>query len=154
MMAREMDFPNQSHIELSEVGVRIERQIRGADEYIVDVEQNAATGAPRHFIEECRFRHFRAKEAYIQRGILNEDHPAQRVLNFVDVGNNGRERFLVIGQRQQVIEENTAGGAPGQMFGYKARLSRSTNLLRRLRCALSRSPALPMERPTPWTEIG
>jgi hypothetical protein len=48
-------------------------------------------------------------------GILHHHHPADRVLEAHDVAGDDRERLLVIGDRQQVVEIRAAGDAPGDV---------------------------------------
>ena len=44
------------------------------------------------------------------------------VLHLVDVSADMRQRYLVVGQRQQIVEEDAVMRGPGEMLGEQRRL--------------------------------
>ena len=64
-MAREMDLADQRGIDGVDIGVRIELQIGAADLDIVDVEQQAATGAAAERMDEFDLVHLVLREGEI-----------------------------------------------------------------------------------------
>ena len=96
--------------------------IGGRNENVVDVEQEAATGAARQFADEIGLGHRGMLENDIGRGIFEKDGAADPLLHLIDVVGDALERRRRIGKRQQVIEVCRIMGRPRQMLGYERRL--------------------------------
>src|SRR5260370_30619621 len=62
------------------------------------------------------------EETEIEGRVLAEDAPAECRLNLVHIAAQHREAFLCIGQREEMVQIDAPGGAPGQMLGDQRRL--------------------------------
>ena len=121
-MPGEMDLAHMLERKIGEIGERGVAVIGGRDEDVVDVEQQAASGAPDKLADEIRLAHRRFREDDIGRRVLEQDRAADRLLHLVDVIGDARKRRLRVGQRQQIVEIGRVVGRPGEMLGNKRRL--------------------------------
>ena len=115
-VAGEMDLPHAVQGEGIQVGLRAVPEVGGGYVDVVDVQQQAASAAPGDFHEEFHFRILVPVEAEVGRGIFQQDLPAEAVLHQVHVIRDPPEGLVVVGQRQQVVEEQALMGGPGEMF--------------------------------------
>ena len=120
--AREMDFAHRLQRKVGEIAVGIEAMIDRADEHIADVEQKAAAGAARDLAQEIRLRPRAFREDNIGRGIFEQDGATKCVLRLVDMLRHARERFVGIGQGQEIVEERALMGRPCEVLGNEGRL--------------------------------
>ena len=110
---------------------------------------------PHEFRQELDLGHGRVAEPDIGRRVLHEIRPSKRLLHLVDMPDEQGERFLVVRQRQQVVQILALMGRPGKMAGDEDRVDQIEQATHPLRDAGGRFRlALPMETPTVWTEIG
>ena len=56
-------------------------------------------------------------ELQIARGILDQDLAAEEILRLLHMAADHAERFLGVGQGQEIVEIDAAGDAPGDMLG-------------------------------------
>ncbi len=117
-----MNFADCRERKVGEIRARREAVVGRRHEDIVDVEQQAAAGAPRDGADEIRLAHRRFAEQDIGRRIFKQQRPADRLLHLVDVIAHRRERRFRVGQRQQVVEIDALVSRPGQMLGDERRL--------------------------------
>ena len=69
------------------------------------------------FAEKRHLGHGRVAEAEIARRVLDEIGPAEALLHLVDVPRDHGKRFLVVGERQEVVEVFAGVRRPGEMPG-------------------------------------
>jgi len=96
--------------------------IHAGDMDIVHIQQQSAAGAADHRRDEIRLGQGRGSEFDIGGRIFQQQAPPQALLHLVDMRANPRERALVIGNGQEIIEKSAAVATPGQMFGERLRL--------------------------------
>jgi hypothetical protein len=89
--------------------------------HVVDVAQQAAPGAASELGQKLRLGDRRVAEAQVARGILDQDRSPERGLRLVDVANHQGQALRGVRDRQQVVQVDAAGHAPGQMLGNQAR---------------------------------
>src|SRR5262245_6268445 len=121
-MAGEVNFTDMLGGEAGDIARRIEAVIGGGDIDVVDVEQEAATGAPGELFKKVDLRHLILCETKISRGVLDKDSSVECLLHLIDVGGNERQRLGRVGQRQQIVEIGRLVRGPGKMLGEQARL--------------------------------
>jgi hypothetical protein len=85
-------------------------------EDIVDVKQQPASGALSNGANEVGFTHRRLVKRDIGRRVLKQDGTADRLLHFVDMIADARERRFGVRQRQKIIEKGRLMRRPGKMF--------------------------------------
>ena len=83
------------------------------DVEIIDVAQDAAVGPRRQLGQKNRLVDCGVAETQVNGGILDEESPAQHVLGTIDVAAHSAQRFLGIGQGQQIVEIGADVNAPG-----------------------------------------
>ena len=105
-----------------EVSGGIETMIDGIDVDVIDVEQQAAAGAPAQLIEKFRLRNGLVAEPDVSRNVLDQDAPLQARLHLIDAIAYQRERFLRTRQRQQFVQVSPADRTPAQVFRYQKRV--------------------------------
>ena len=72
--------------------------------------------------EEFPLVQVRVLEGDIGRHVLDEQPHAEEILGFADLPREQFDGFIGVWQRQQIVEEFTAGLAPAGVFGYERRL--------------------------------
>src|SRR5580693_7272784 len=121
-MSGEMDLPHMRQREVREVVDRGEAVVCRRDEDIIDVKQQAASGALRDRPDEIRFADGRVPEDKIGRRILEQDRSADRLLHFVDVRAYSPKGRCVVGKGQEIVETDRFVRRPSEMFRDKRRL--------------------------------
>src|SRR5262245_5813392 len=121
-MAGNMNFPDRVAWKAPDPCPGIESDIVGRDIDIIDVEQEPAACATNELGEKLCLVHGRPSKVDICREILNEDLTPERRLGQIDVSGENCERFLIVRNRQQVIEIDTVADAPGEMLRHERRL--------------------------------
>jgi len=116
VMSGKMDFLDMRQGVGREVVHRIGREIAGRDEDIVDVQQQAAAGAPDDFRDETRLVEAALREAQIAGGVLQQHLAAENRLCLVNVIADRLKRCGRVGKRQKVAEIAGLVGGPGKMF--------------------------------------
>ena len=115
-MPGEMDLADRVERQFVEIGVGVEAEIGGADRDIVDVDQQAAAGALDELAEEIGLAPVMAVERDVERGILDQDRPAERRLDDVDVAADPEQRLGRARERQQIGEIAPVLDGPGEML--------------------------------------
>src|SRR5216683_7150592 len=121
-MAGEMNLADTCERKVGQIVQRRETVIGSGHEDIVDVEQQAASGTPRHAADEIRLAHRGLGKRDIGRRILEQHRPADRFLNLGDVVADPKERRFGVGQRQEIVEIGGLMRRPGEMLGDQRRL--------------------------------
>ena len=101
---------------------RIVAVVEGADIDVVDVEQQPAAGAARQLGQEFPFRHFGIVELDIGRDIFEHDGAAEEILHQLHAADDVVERFLGVGDRQQIVQVLAVHAGPAQMVRNPFRL--------------------------------
>ena len=128
--------------------------VGGRDEDVVDVEQQAAAGAPDQLPKEFGLAHRRFREDHIGRRVLEQDRAADGLLHFVDMIGDARERRLGVGQRQQIVEVGRLVRRPGEMLGNQRRLVAIDERLETREMRLSSGCGPPIDMHTPCSDTG
>ena len=115
----EVDFRHRIAGKGIEVGRGRIAEIVRADIDVVDVEEQAATGAARELGEKIGFVPRMPVDTQIVRGIFDGDAPAERILRAGDIFGNALQRFGGARKRQQVRLVGAAPAAPGEVFRYQ-----------------------------------
>src|SRR6266850_1264462 len=89
-VAGEMNLPDARGGQRAQVAMRVEAVIRGAHEDVVDVAQDAASGAPGERRDEFPFEDRRMAVAQVRRGVLDENAAPEKVLRSLDVAADDR----------------------------------------------------------------
>src|SRR5690349_2857111 len=121
-MSRNMYFADRAAWEAPDPSPGIEPDIVSRDIDIVDVEQESAAGAANELGEKLCLVHGRLRKVDICREILDKDLSPERRLGQIDVVGKNRERFLIVRNRQQVIEIDTLADTPGEVLRHDRRL--------------------------------
>ena len=121
-VSRQVDFANVFDREIGQVVEGRVAVVGGGHEDIVDVEQQATSGAVHERADEVGFAHRRFREDHVGRWVLEKDRPADRLLHLLDMAGDTGERGLGVGQWQQVVEVRGLVGRPGEMLGDECRL--------------------------------
>ncbi len=116
-MSRKMNFADRGERKVGQIRARRKAVVGRRHEDIVDVEQQAAAGAPRDGADEIRLARRRFAEQDVGRRIFEQQRPGDGLLHLVDVIAHRRERRFRVGQRQQVVEIDALVSRPGQMLG-------------------------------------
>lgn len=120
-MAGEVDLLDLRERVGVDIGEGVPALVGGRDEHVVDVEQEAAAGAPRDLGDEVGFRIGALGEGQIRGGVLQQHLPAERVLHRVDVLADAGEGACGVRHRQQVVQESGIVARPGEMLGEQGR---------------------------------
>jgi hypothetical protein len=104
MVPAEMDFLHPFDGKLVQIVLRTGAEIGGRDEHVVDVEQQSASGPPRHFGKEFNLRDGAFGYTDISGRIFEQHLATQRRLYGVDMLRHARQRLWRVGQRQQIVE--------------------------------------------------
>lgn len=107
-----------------------------------------------HLANEARLVHRRAIELDVGRRVLQQHAQTEALLHAVNVAAHASERGLVIGDRQQVVEEHAPMRRPGQVFGERCRLVALDQPGQPIEVRLVGGTSPPSDSPTPWSEIG
>ena len=108
----EVKLPDAPWIDGLDVAVRVEAVVVAADVDIVDVEQNQAVGLVRYRRQELPFRHARLREADVARDVLEQNAPAEEVLDPPHPLGDVCDRLLGVRQRQQIVNAKPVGQYP------------------------------------------
>ena len=100
----------------------LEAVVLGADIDVIDIEKYPAAAPSRHGGQELPFRDGGVFELHVTGDILDQDLPAQEILDLGDALCHMIERLLRVRQREQVVEVISAGCAPAQVLRDEARL--------------------------------
>ena len=103
-MSGQMDLADLVERKIGKIGECRKAMVGGRHEDVVDVEQQAAAGAPDDLADEVGLAHRRFLEEDVGRWVLEQDRPADRILHLVDMIGDTGEVAARIGQRQQVVE--------------------------------------------------
>ena len=122
VMAGEVDLADGVRRQRVEVCVRIEAEVLSADVDVVDITQEPAARPASDLREEDRLGNCRMPEAQVRGWILDEKPAAEHFLRLDNVPAEEIEALLGVGQRQQVVEINSADRAPRQVLGDEHRL--------------------------------
>src|SRR5258708_7179970 len=90
LMTREMNFADALRRQGTQIAPRIEAVVAGAHEDVVDVAQDAASGAPGERRDEFPFRDRRMAVAQARRGVLDEDAAPEKILRDLDIAADDR----------------------------------------------------------------
>ena len=102
-----------------DVGQRVALVIDAGHVDVVDVEQQAATGAADDLADEVGFVQGRALELQISGGVFQQHRALEPALYLVDVFAYPVQGAGVVGQGQQVVEKHRAVAGPRQVFGKR-----------------------------------
>ena len=116
-MAGEVYFHHPLARKCIQVGLGGVSEIVRTDVHIVHVEQQAAAGAAREFLEEINLVPGMAVDFQVVRRVFDSDALLQRVLRPGHIVGNSRERLAGARKRQQVGVVGAAPGGPGEMLG-------------------------------------
>ena len=89
---------------------------------VVDVQQDAAPGPAGELGQELGLGDRRVAEAEVAGRVLDQDRPAESLLNLLDPAARRLEPRFVVRQRQQMVEVCAAADAPREMLGDERRL--------------------------------
>src|SRR6516164_3865327 len=153
-VAGEVDLADRGRRQSGEISRRMPAVVAGADIDVVDVAEDAATGAASHRRKKLPFRDRRVPPAQIGRRVLDEDAAPKNGLRPIDIAADDAERFFRHRQWQKVGEIASFRDAPREMLRDERRRDRSTVRRTRSRWPRSSPSALPSDRPTPCSETG
>ncbi len=112
--------------------MRVVAVVEGADIDVVDVEQQPAAGAARELGQKLPFRHFGIVELHIGRDIFQHDGAAEEILHQLHAADDVVERFLGVGDRQQIMQVLAVHAGPAQMVRHPFRLDAAREILQAL----------------------
>src|SRR6516165_9114753 len=115
-VAGEVDLADRGRRQGGEVDRRVPAVVAGADIDVVDVAQDAATGAASHRRKKLPFRDRRVPPAQIGRRVLDEDAAPKNGLRPIDIAADDAERFFRHRQWQKVGEIASFRDAPREML--------------------------------------
>ena len=122
VMAGEVDFPDM----FEGVGAQIvgggKSVIGGGDKHVVDVEQQAATGAAHDLGDEIGLGIFRLLEQQVGRGVFQQYGATDGLLHLVDMLADAGQRGGRVGKGEQVVVIDVVVGGPRQVFRHESRL--------------------------------
>ena len=96
--------------------------VKGADEDVIDVEQDRAVCLLGHGAQEFPLGEARGAERHVARNVLDKDRALEDVLYLADTPGDVAHGLLGIRQRQQVMQIAAAYTGPAQMVGDPGRL--------------------------------
>src|SRR5882757_1321164 len=99
-----------------QIGLRIEAVIDAADVDIVDVEQDGAVRALGDLAQEFPFAHVGLLQSQVARYVFEQELPTERILYLADAGDHMRQRLLVIGEWQEIVQVLSADSGPAQVI--------------------------------------
>ena len=106
-----------------EIAARVEAMIHRVDVDVVHVEQQAAARFVRERGQEIPFgRCAERVNSQIARDVLDEDLAAEKILHLPHAIAHVPQRFFGVGQRQQIVREAPADGAPQRCSDTSMRL--------------------------------
>ena len=120
--------PTGSGRQRGDIGRGIPAVVMGADTDVIDVAQDAETGAGCDRRHELPFRNNRIAEGDVGRGVFDQDASPQMGLRLVDVAAHDFKRFLGHWQGKQIGEVSPTDDIPGDMLGHQAGLDPLGNL--------------------------
>src|SRR5579871_1565034 len=109
-MAGEVNLADVFKRKIGEIVERRKAMVGGRNENVVDVEQQAAPGAPNQLRDERRLAHRRFPKNEIGGRVLKQELAPNRLLHLVYMIANPSERRLGVGKRQQIVEVRGAVG--------------------------------------------
>jgi hypothetical protein len=120
-MAGEVDLSDKVGRDGVDVGERVATEVTRADVDVVEVEEQAAAGAAAGLGQKLWLLEL-AVEREVERGVLDEEHAAQRRLHLVDMRDQGVQSLPRGGYGQQVRVINPVPTRPGDVLGDQSRL--------------------------------
>ena len=118
----EMELPHPVDRDTVEIGEWIETMIEGTHINIVDVEQDQAVGFGGDGGEKFPLGHHGCVVSQIAGDIFQQNLPPEKILHLSHPCNDVPQGFFGVGQRQQVVQVQTADAGPAQMIGQPGRL--------------------------------
>src|SRR5258708_2888514 len=116
-----MDLTDARERKVGQIIQRGEAMVSSGDEDIVDVEQQAASGAAGDGVDEVCLAHRRLAKRDIGRRVFEKHRATNLLLYLVDVIADLGERRRGIGQGQEVVEIGRLVRRPGKMLGDQRR---------------------------------
>src|SRR5882757_11210746 len=95
-----------------QIDLRVEAVIDATDVDVVDVEQDGTVRALGDLAQEFPFAHVGLLISQIARYVFKQELLPKRILYLADAGDHMRQRLLVIGERQQVVQVPSADAGP------------------------------------------
>src|SRR6516162_17819 len=128
-VAGEMNLTDCQGGQMSNIGGGIASVIFCADIDVVDVAEDAASGARRNRGHKFPFGDGRVSELHVGGRILDQNSTPKPALHLIDIAADRRQRLLGHRQRQQIGKIVAAADAPGDMLGDKRRFDTLGDLL-------------------------
>ena len=117
-----MDLLDTPGGQAAQIVQRIEAMVTRANVDVVDVEQQQAVGAFRHFSQKIPFAAIGGAKADIARRIFDQDPPPQIILHAADIVDDALQCRCIIGQRQQIMAVMSVDTGPAQMIRNPKRI--------------------------------
>src|SRR5580704_7492932 len=105
-----------------DIAMRVKAMVKGVDEDIVDVEQNAAVGFVDDRSQKLPFGKPRMRIGHVAGNIFDKYSAAEKILHFADSPRSVRHCFLGMRKRHQVVEIAPTDAGPTQMIRNPGRL--------------------------------
>jgi hypothetical protein len=116
-VAGEMNLVHADGCDVRDEFARVEAVVAAADVDVVDVEQHAAAALERERREELPLWDVAAFELQVAGDVLDQDLPAEEILDLADAPDHVPQRLFGVRQRQQVVRKGAVDRAPAQVLG-------------------------------------
>ena len=120
--ASQVKFVDMLHGESVDVSRGVEPMVDRGNMYVVDVEQQSASGPLCDFRQKLDLGHRGRAKGDVCRRILQQHFHPKNVLDLVHMGADMAQRNLVVGQGQEIVEEDAVVSRPRKMLGKEGRL--------------------------------
>src|SRR5277367_6242339 len=116
-----MDLADDLRRQTVEVGLRAEAEVAGADENVVDVEQQAAACLKSEFRKEVRLAQLMARQIDVEGRVLDQEPASERVLDAGHVVGDLPEGPVGPWKGQEVVQMAATPALPCQMVRNRHR---------------------------------
>src|SRR5216684_1652249 len=111
-MAREMELRDPVDRNRIDINFGIKAMVEGADENIVDIEQDSTVSFAGLRREELPFGQRRMSVGKVTRHVLHQYWPSENVLDLADARSHVEDSFVSVRQRQEVVEIVASHASP------------------------------------------
>src|SRR5216684_3251986 len=111
-MAREMELRDPVDRNRIDINFGVKAMVEGADEDIVDIEQDSAVSFAGHRRKELPFGQSRMSIGKVARHVLHQYWPSENVLDLADARCHVEYSLVGVGQWQEVVEIVASHASP------------------------------------------